>query len=54
MRILTPHDEDNLEERLLNAWFGKQPSVICEADDQWRKQLTACVKVNRGHLKRLL
>ena len=48
------NDVDELCELLLSVWHSIGQNVINEAIDQWRAQLTACVRAKGGHFEHLM
>jgi len=45
---------DELTQRLVEVWNSVQQNVIDAANNDWRKQLRACVRVDRQHFEHLL
>ena len=43
-------DIDELKQRLVEVWSHFSQAIIDEAIDEWKKQLLACVRMNRHHL----
>ena len=46
-------DIDELKQRLLQVWAGLDHGFIAAAIGQWRRRLSACVKVRGGHFEHL-
>ena len=45
---------DELKQRLVEVWNSLQQNVIDVAINEWRKQLRACVHVDKQRFERLM
>jgi len=48
------NDVDELCQRLMSVWHSIGQNVIDEAMNEWRAQLTACVRAKGGHFEHLM